>query len=138
MTASAVDEKFLEEVAENVLKEENKRAKNLSVAFVGEAKIRELNKKYRKKDRATDVLSFGGGKQFLSLPKEEKELGEIVICPGVVKRNAKKYNLTFKKELARVLIHGILHLCGYEHEKGKAKAEKMKKREEHYFFQISN
>ena len=66
----------------------------------------------------------------------ELNLGEILICPQEVKKNAKKYGLTFKKELARVLIHGILHLFGYEHEENERSAEKMRKKEEIYFSKI--
>ena len=114
LTTVAVDKEFLKRVARKVLKGENKEGIDLSIVFTGEKKIRKLNKKYRKKDKVTDVLSFGDG------------LNEIIICLGEVKKNAKKYNSTSKKELARVLIHGILHLLGYEHSK------KMQKKEEYY------
>lgn len=114
LTASKVDEKFLKRVAKKVLKGENKERIDLSIALVGQTRIRKLNKKYRGKNQTTDVLSFGNG------------LNEIVICLREVKKNAKRYDLTFKKELSRVLIHGILHLLGYEHSK------KMQKKEEYY------
>lgn len=99
LTRGKIDKKFLERVAKKVLKGENRKEgkeKNLSVAFVNKNKIKELNKKYRKQDRITDVLSFGN------------DLNEIIICPAVIKT---------KKELAKVLIHGILHLLGYKHGK---------------------
>ncbi len=121
---SGVDEKFLKGVAKIVLKGENKKEAKLSVAFIGEGRIKELNKKYRGKNKATDVLSFGEG------------LNEIVICYSEVKKNAKRYNSTFKKELAQVLIHGILHLLGYEHEKGEKEAKKMEKKQKYYLSQI--
>ena len=105
LTTIVVDEKFLEGVAKKVLKGENRKEMDLSVVFVSKDKIRELNKKYRKQDKLTDVLSFGEG------------LNEIVICPAVVKT---------KKNLARVLIHGILHILGHEH------SEKMQKKEKYY------
>ncbi len=67
-------------------------------------------------------------------------MGEVIICPEVAKDNAKKYgNLVqggFKKELAKILIHGILHLAGYDHEKTKKEAEIMEKREEYYMRRI--
>ena len=119
LTASSVDEEFLKGVAKKVLKGEKKKEIDLSIAFVGEARMRKLNKKYRGKNKVTDVLSFGN------------ELNEIVICLREVKKNAKKYNSTFKKELARVLIHAILHLLGYEH-------EKMQEKEEYYAKAIHN
>ena len=105
LTTNKVDKKFLEGLAEKVLKGENRKEMDLSVVFVSKDKIRELNKKYRKQDKLTDVLSFGEG------------LNEIVICPAKVKA---------KKNLARVLIHGILHILGHEH------SEKMQEKENYY------
>jgi len=100
----------LKKVAEKVLEGESaswrKKGADLSIALIGQGRIRELNKRYRGKNRATDVLAFSGD-----------GLGEIVICLREVKRNAKRLKSTFKKELATCLIHGILHLSGYDHEK---------------------
>lgn len=112
LTTSAVDKEFLKKIAKNVLKDEKKEV-DLSIAFIGQARMRKLNKKYRRKNRVTDVLSFSDG------------LNEIVICLQEVKKNAKRYNSIIKKELARVLIHAILHLLGYDH-------KKMQKKEEYY------
>jgi len=99
LTTSRVDEEFLKRVAKKVLKGENRKEIDLSIAFIGEARMRKLNKKYRGKNKVTDVLSFGQG------------LNEIVICLREVKKNAKTFGSTFKKELARVLIHGIKNIC---------------------------
>ncbi len=110
---SNVDKEFLKGVAKKVLKGEKRKEIDLSIAFIGEARIRKLNKKYRNNNKITDVLSFGD------------ELNEIVICLREIKKNAKTYNSTFKKELARVLIHGIFHLLGYNH-------KEMQKKEEYY------
>ena len=125
LTKASIGKRFLKKIGEEVLRKEKKDSKNLSVALVGQKEIRELNKDYRKKDKATDVLSF-----------RYNTLGEVVICPEIVRANAKKFNSTFKKELARVLIHGILHLLGYSHETNTAKAKKMRKKEEDYLFQL--
>ena len=133
LTATIVDKKFLKGIAEKVLKGENKKKEYLSVAFVKKKRIRELNKKYRKEDRATDVLSFSKDSySAFKIPGSIEGLGEIIICPEIIKKNAKRYNSTLKKELARVLIHGILHLLGYEHEEGGKDADKMRKKEEFY------
>ena len=120
LTLGEVDEEFLRGVAKKILKGENKKELNLSIVFVGESRIKKLNKEYRGKNKVTDVLSFGEG------------LNEIVICLQEVKKNARKFNSSFKRELARVLVHGILHLLGYEHEKEKKEAEKMEKKQEYY------
>lgn len=119
LTTSQVDENFVKRVAEKVLKGEKKQG-NVSIAFIGEGRMRKLNKKYRKKNKVTDVLAFGEG------------LGEIVICLREVKKNAKKFNSSFQKELARVLIHGTLHLLSYDHEKSEREGKKMEETEKHY------
>lgn len=97
--------------------------KAVSVVLVGEAKIRALNKKYRHKDKVTDVLSFGdwGDKEFL---------GEIVICLPQIKRQAKQFGVTSREELIRMLAHGFLHLTGLDHEKSQAEEKKMFKKQE--------
>jgi len=124
LTTLTVDKRFLKRVVKKVLKGEKKKESGLSIALVNSGEIKKLNKKYRKKNKITDVLSFDNG------------LNEIVVCPQEIKKNAKKYNSTFKKELSRVLIHGILHLLGYEHEKTKIEAKKMEKKEEYYLSKI--
>jgi probable rRNA maturation factor len=95
--------------------------------LVGQGRISELNRRYRGKNRVTDILAF---------PNKEIGLGEIVICLREVKKNAKKYGLTFEKELSKVLIHGILHLLGYNHEESEKEAERMRKKEEYYLLEM--
>jgi probable rRNA maturation factor len=144
LTTNPVDENFLNKVAETVLKREQKKDSDLSIVFVGQGRIRELNKKYRGKNRVTDVLSFLWDskketklQKKLNIPEDtSKSLGEIVICLREVKKNAKRYNSTFEKELAKVLIHGILHLLGYEHEKSEKEKDKMMEKEERYLSQF--
>jgi probable rRNA maturation factor len=131
LTTNPVDEEFLKKVAKKVLKEESavrqpaerRKNKDLSIALIGQGRIRELNKRYRRKNRVTDVLAF---------PDKEMGLGEVVICLGEVKKNAKKYKSTFEKELAACLIHGILHLLGYDHEKSKGEAKRMEEKQNYY------
>ena len=93
------------------------RKYDLSIAFVSEKKSRELNKKYRKKDRATNVLSF-------SL---RKDMGELVLCKAVIKKELKnkKNNLhrTFDEWLGFLVIHGMLHLKGQQHSSTMEKQE---------------
>ena len=107
-------------VAKIVLKGENRVREKLSLAFVNKAEIKKLNKKFRNKNKATDVLSF---------ELDSGYLGEIVICPEVVKT---------EQEMVKVFIHGILHLLGYEHEKSVKQAEEMKKKQEKYFIKVFN
>jgi probable rRNA maturation factor len=119
-----IDKVFLKKVTEKVLKGEgNKKKIELSIAIVNPEEIKKLNKEYRKKNKPTDVLSFGeiGG-----------DVSEIVICPEEVEKNGKD----FKKELTLVLIHGILHLFKYDHEKTKKEAERMFQKQEEYLSKI--
>jgi len=118
-------------VAKIVLKGENRETKTLSLAFVSKTEIKKLNKKFRQKNKATDVLSFELKEPF-STAQGRNFLGEVVICPQVVKENAKKYGNTFKAEMTKIFIHGILHLLGYDHEQSKSRAEEMEKKQEYY------
>jgi len=115
-----VDKKIFSTVAKKVLLGENRRTESISVAFVSKAEIKKLNKKFRKKNRATDVLSFE--------LKDGKSLGEIVICPEVVKEK--------QEDIIKVFVHGILHLCGYDHEKSKKEAEEMEIKQEKYLSKV--
>ena len=137
LTTASVDEDFLKKICQEVLRGEKKENKDLSVALVGQGRMRKINKRYRGKNRITDVLAFPESRVLLEKFKvgpvqKTQQLGEIIICFREVKKNAKKYNTTFEKELARVLIHGLLHLLGYDHEKSETESEKMRRKEESY------
>ncbi|MFH1451223.1 MAG: rRNA maturation RNase YbeY [bacterium] len=129
-----INKKRLVDIGRTVINGETKEDKDLSIAFVGPKRIRELNNKYRGEDKATDVLSFSAAEDsFFKKKIFPTELGEIIICPAIVKKNAKEAKTAFSKELKRVLIHGILHLFGYDHEKGEKEKRAMERREERYF-----
>jgi len=136
-TRSTIDEVLLKKTAEMVLGGEKVKNSELSVAIVGPKKMQELNKKYRRKDKAANVLSFPNGKE--SIPNEvEGYLGEVVLCPQEVRKDAKKYGILFKEALAWMLIHGILHLLDYNHEDSVKKAQQMEEKEEFYLRLIRN
>ena len=86
---------------------------SLSIAFVSEKKSREINKKYRNKDKPTNVLSFA------LRPNE----GELVLCKAVIKRETKIFGKNFDELLRFLVIHGMLHLKGYEHSSTMERAE---------------
>lgn len=130
LTNFAVDKAFFLGVAKKVLKGENKGKEHLSIAFVVPEEIQKLNKKYRKKDSPTDVLSFEKVTEF------KDEVSEVIICPAIVREKSQNSSLPLKKELAKVLIHGILHVLGYDHERSKAEEEKMFSKEAHYFSKL--
>jgi probable rRNA maturation factor len=88
---------------------------DISVVFVGEAEIRKINWKYRKKKKSTDVLSFNLDSGY---NKNRKVLeGELVLCPNVIAKNARESKVKFERELAFVLAHGVLHILGWRHGK---------------------
>lgn len=135
LTKIAISKPFLKRVAKKVLMGENKVKEELSIAVVDKKEMEELNSRYRGKQEPTDALAFVWNQKF-PVAGNLIELGEVVICPEKIRENAEKYNVEFEKELEKVLIHGILHLIGYDHEKSKADATKMRKKEEHYSVDI--
>lgn len=127
-----IDGRFLVDVAKKILVKEKIGAKtNLSIALVDANEIKKINKRYRRENKATDVLSFG------ELSKKKQRQGyfsepEIIICPSVVQKNAGLVKESFKKELVLVLVHAILHLLGHKHEQGGYSAKKMFQKQEEY------
>jgi probable rRNA maturation factor len=130
LTRFAVDKGFFLRVAKIVLKGENKERENVSVAFISPQEIQVLNQKYRKKDKPTDVLSFEKVSDF------KDEFSEVVICPQVVREKSQESTLPLKKELAKVLIHGILHALGYDHERSERDEKLMEEKEALYFSKV--
>lgn len=143
LTTEDIDEDFIREIAGAVLRGENNPDAEFSLAFVGQGRMRQVNKKFRAKNKVTDVLSFPETKVLLEKFKvggsiKARNLGEIIICIREVKKTAKRNDSSFQKELSRVLIHGILHLLGFDHEANEKAAEQMRAREERYLKQFSN
>ncbi|MGB9893377.1 MAG: rRNA maturation RNase YbeY, partial [Candidatus Saccharicenans sp.] len=91
------------------------RKAEIVVSLVGPVAIRALNKKYRHKDQPTDVLSFSLWEKG---PDGKFYLGDIIICPEVAKKQARKQGHSLLREVEILTIHGFLHLLGFEHFKG--------------------
>jgi probable rRNA maturation factor len=89
--------------------------------------MRRLNRDYRGKDRPTDVLAFslleGAGAGV------SDAIGDVVISTATAARQARENGLTLRQEVDRLLVHGILHLVGYDHERSAAEARKMRRKE---------
>ena len=100
----------------------------LSINLVGEAKIKHLNRRYRNKNKVTDVLSFPLDADLLVL-NGIISLGDIIICLPFVEKRAKMERADIKKEITWAVVHGFLHLLGYDHEKSREQRLKMEELE---------
>ncbi|HEW91174.1 MAG TPA: rRNA maturation RNase YbeY [Thermotogaceae bacterium] len=105
--------------------------KEMNVVFVDKQSIKSMNYQFRGKNTETDVLSF-------QYDDDDEIFGEIILCPEVIKTQAPNFNNSFDKELTYMLIHGILHLAGYEHEDDPRKAKEMFRIQEEIFSVIKN
>jgi rRNA maturation RNase YbeY len=113
--------------ARRVLVTLGRRDAELSVVLVSDRAIRRLNRTWRGKDRTTDVLSFP--QQEGAVPAPAALLGDVVISVPTARRQAKERDETLAVASERLLIHGILHLLGYDHERSAAEERRMARRE---------
>ncbi len=127
-----IDMKKLEPLVTRIGELANCKDGIVSISFVGEKRIRNINKRFRKKDRATNVISF----PFLDVVAGERIIGDIVICPVVASEEADKYGNNFVDYITFLLIHGFLHLLGYDHIR-KEDQLIMEQKEEEIFRNIS-
>jgi probable rRNA maturation factor len=93
---------------------------HLSVAIVSDARVRALNRRYRRTDRTTDVLSFPAG--------EPRLLGDVVIAAGRARHQAKAAGHSLQTELRVLALHGLLHLLGYDHETDRGRMARLERR----------
>lgn len=121
-TQSKVPRKFITNWTKNIYKNLKKQKilkveKDLIIVFVSSGKMKKLNSQFRGKSGPTDILSFE--------PIEESTFGELVLCLSVLKKQAKEHELSLNHEIGYMLIHGILHLLGYDHETSQKDANLM-------------
>lgn len=105
----------------------------VSVSFVSDEQIQQLNKDYRSKDESTDVLSFPSGKagEFdVSRETGAAVLGDIAISIPHVFAQAERFGHSIQREFAYLTVHSVLHLLGYDHEPGGIAAVRMREKEE--------
>lgn len=123
------DTSIFETTAERLLLLCGQEDKELSILLVDDTRMTEINGQYRKKFKPTNVLSF-------PLQEEEPDafshnmLGDIVISLDTAAREAQEEKITFNERLTFLLIHGLLHLLGYDHERSEAEAWLMEKKEQ--------
>ena len=115
-----IDCRIIQEFAENLrLQVFETNGKDFTIAFVSDRKMKGLNRFFRGKDKTTDVLSFPNEPdefEFMSETPSDIFLGEIVISAEQAQRQAAENNLDFENEVKQLILHGVLHLCGYDHE----------------------
>ena len=104
-----IDERPIKHLANRVVREVGLPNSSLAIVFVRDRAIRKLNSTYRGRNTATDVLSFEGG-------VEPGHLGDVVISIDRALKQATEAGLALEREISELVIHGILHLCGYDHE----------------------
>ena len=104
-------------------------SREFSVAFVSDRRMKELNKFFRGKDSTTDVLSFPH--ETDEFEPDSKNLGDIVISAEQAQKQAEENGLTLENEIKQLILHGLLHLCGYDHEtdSGEMNARELELRE---------
>ena len=126
-----IDQARVDRLARAILSDVGETAAELGILFVGDQRMRGLNRRYRGEDRTTDVLSFAMRDAPTSHASRltPRPLGDVVIAVPTAARQAKQGQRSLDEELAVLLVHGILHLCGYDHERSEKEARRMHRRE---------
>ena len=123
---NAIHERRFIALAQRILNASGEPDAELSVEIVGNARIRRLNRQYRQHDHPTDVLAF----PMREAPGPRTQLlGDVVISLQKATEQASGYHHSLDEELAKLLTHGILHLLGYDHERGEKEARRMRRKE---------
>jgi|ADKJ01.1.fsa_nt_gi conserved hypothetical protein TIGR00043 len=117
-----ITKKFLKDITEKILSELNLNNVEISITLTDNERIREINKEWRGKDKPTDVLSFP---QDETIGYKYRLLGDVIISLPYAKAQAEEIGFTLKEEVLRLMIHGILHLLGYDHETNEEDAKIM-------------
>lgn len=124
-TRSRINLKKVEKIAEIFIKKSPYKNSSVSIAFIGDKRMRRLNLETRGYDKATDILSFPEDKNI-----RKEFLGEVIIDYAQIKRQAKIFSDSVEQELIFILVHGLYHLLGYEDatEKGKQTMDRLGKK----------
>ena len=111
MRRLAISDARVRHLVEESLREMKVKDAMISIAFVGRTAMSRLNHKYLRHDGPTDVISFGLGRDARGMPA----VGDIYICPEIAIRNARRAGVSVANELARLVVHGTLHVAGLDH-----------------------
>jgi probable rRNA maturation factor len=122
---AGVEPSWLEDVAQRVLAAEKAKSKTeVGIVVTGQEMVQQLNRNFRGQDEPTDVLAFSSREEavglptFILAPDGLSHLGEVIISYPQALKQAEEHSHSLKKELTILLIHGLLHLLGYDHEEG--------------------
>ena len=110
--------------------DKKKLCQKILIVFISSDEMKQLNKNYLNKSYVTDILSFS--------PIEEDSLGELALSVEKIKSQAKEHGLSFQEEMIYLILHGLLHLLGYHHEKGGKQAKKMYRIQDSLFQEWQN
>jgi probable rRNA maturation factor len=118
---------WLRQVVKETLKYEGVSDGEISIVLGDDELLKKLNKEYRGKNKPTDVLAFSWDQTF-NIQGLTPIMGEVIISIDAVMRQAEEYKHSFEKELAILLIHGVLHILGYDHSNDNLPQEPMGRR----------
>lgn len=126
-----VHEARLRRLVQVLMKQVGEPSSELGLCLIGDRRMRRLNREFRGKDRTTDVLAFAMRDSRAPHVSRltARILGDVVISVPTAMRQAREEQRSLEEELTTLLIHGLLHLCGYDHERNKAEARRMQRRE---------
>ena len=123
------DYSYLDKIINKALEMEGVDSSIFSIVFIDDEKMHELNKTYRGIDRTTDVLSFAF-EDNNKLCYNIRQLGEIFVSIPRMQQQAKEYGHSESRELSFLVVHGLLHLLGYDHTKGEKEEKEMFSKQE--------
>ncbi len=114
--------------ARRLLQKLGERPAELTIVLVGDADIQQLNRDYRGKNHSTDVLAFAM-REGERVGGDERLLGDVVISLDTAARQARRRRASLAAEVAALMVHGVLHLLGYDHERSAPEARRMRRKE---------
>lgn len=131
LSSLTIDRARLSQLAQTILSEVGESSADVCLSLIGDCRMRSLNRRFRGKDRSTDVLAFAAREARTphAARQHSRSLGDVVISVPTAMRQAKREQRSLDEEIVTLLVHGILHLCGYDHERSKGEALRMQRRE---------
>ncbi len=130
MKSVSVRQGTLRRVTRRLLRLLDEAEAEVCIGLVGDTRMRRLNRTYRNQDRTTDVLAFAYREAQTGV---SPLLGDVVISVPTARRQAKELSHSLDEEVLRLLIHGVLHLVGYDHERSEWQARRMRRKETELF-----